>query len=228
MIYAGTWKDQEGVPFDNNAKVLQLTPGGGIACTRRRALVAHPCKTPFTSAARNLRDRWWHTLEQWMRDYWWNDGLVGSSKRGSLDRTPTQGFIHFQAAAFAKQWLDPPTDLDYIQGWPDQTWTSASIDSISIPNQTVTFTCQYTDKMHLCLDNNFVTYQIRPSKIHASNPWRATRMIDLARMTSADPTEYSTTVPLAWKARTGDLIRLYFRGRSLHHYSYQHTDTYQT
>ena len=222
-IFAGTWVDDTGHPWDPDAKVLQTWTGGGAVCVRRRRLVNHPSKVPFIAAARYAADRWHNALAGADRDLWDADGPNGVPRRGTLDRTAVNGFVMFNAFDFVQLYADPPSDVD-APGSPAVDFLTTSIDAVTLGAQTVTFTATLQFEIPLCTLARLATFQINPAAVLRANPWKATRLIDLADAVDLDPASYTPTVPLAWPVASGDIVRLYWRGRVASWWTYHADD----
>lgn len=211
-IFAGTWVDDHGHPWDPSAKVLQTWTGGGAVCVRRTALVNHPAHAPFIAASRYMADRWHNELAPAHRDLWDTDGITGPARRGSLDRTPTNGYIALNAFDFIQLYADPPS---YVL--PPTTYaenfTTAAVTALDVPNQTVTFSVDMDALLPFRDNTRLATYQIHPARVLHANPWKHTRLVDFATPPIVPEPPYVATVPLRWPVASGDTVRLYWRGR---------------
>ena len=224
-IFAGTWVDDNAHPWDPDAKVLQTWPGGGSVSVTRRALVNHPARAPFIAATRYIADRWHNVLTQPNRDSWDTDAIDGPSRRGSLDRTPCNGYIALNAFDFIQLYADPPSyvlpALTYAENF-----TTAAVTAVDVPNQTVTFSVDMHPLLPFRDYTRLATYQIHPERILHANPWKHTRLIDFTAPPIVPDPPYVATVPLAWPVAPGDTIRLYWRGRVGSWWKYHADDTF--
>lgn len=222
-IFAGNWHDASGVPFDPDANVLQTWTGGGMAAGRRRAVRPHSAHAPFVQAVRASAERWHNDLTTQDRTDWTVQGLTGAGRRGDLARDPVNGFIMLNAYDLIQLYALPPSTVTYPAAIA-RTWSTATADSVDVPNQTVTFTVDSDDPIHLYAHARLATFQIHPAAVRHANPWRATRLIDLAVAADFDPLPYVATVDLRWPVASGDLVRLYWRGRVGSFWKFQHDD----
>lgn len=224
MIFKGTWLDGTGHPFDPASKQLQAWTGGGAACIRRRGLRRTQAHDRFVAAARYMADRWLNELSQAARDSWDVEAATGPARRGTLSRSPSNGYIMLNAYDFVQLYADPPSTVA-IAGGDAYDITTTSIDTVTVGAQTVTFTatCEtgWADYWHARL----ATYQVHPRAVLRSNPWRATRLIDLATNMDFAADTYTPTVPLAWPVQAGDTVRLYWRSRFGHWWKYHDDDS---
>ena len=227
MIFAGTFTDPDGKPWDLQTKVLQTWPGGGMGSVRRHGINPHPGHAPFVAAVRYSLDRWRNALDEWDRDGWETIAEQGPSRRGNLARTPTHGWITFNAYDFVQLYADPPSEV-LGPSETSRTILSTAIDSVDLVNQTVTFTATADVGIAAWLYTRLATFQIEPRAVRYRNPWRATRLIDLAVAGDLDPGPYNPTVPLRWPVSAGENLRLYWRGRVASWWKYEADDTFVT
>lgn len=223
-IFAGAFTDDDGNPWDPNAKVLQTWPGGGSFAVRRRRICPHPAHGPFIAAARYMADRWRNELTQQNRDDWTAEGATGAGRRGDLQVHPLNGYIMLNAFDLVQLYADPPSWVMPPATYAENFLTAA-VTSIDLPNQTVTFTVTMDALLPFRDETRLVTYQINPRACRHANPWRATRLIDIVAPPGIPPPPYVATVPLRWPVAAGDLFRLYWRGRVGHLWKFEADDT---
>lgn len=211
-IFAGNWKDALGKPFDPGAKVPDTWADGGSAATRRLATRPNQARAQFIATARAAAHRWLNTIPSPDQDAWETQGQTGASERGTLDRTPVNGFVQYASFDFVQLYHQPPSVV-LAPTAAGENFLSAVITDADFLTQTVTFIVDADPDLHLFAWARLATYQINPKKIHGANPWRHTRLIDLAPPAAFDPPPYQTTVPLLWHVKPGDTVLLYWRGR---------------
>jgi len=211
-IFTGNWLDDDGVPFDPSAKVNEHYATSGSACLNRTGQVPRRGRARFAAAIRYSAHRWHHDLPPWAQEAWALEGEAGPSRRGTLDRTPTNGFVMFNAFDFLQLWAEPPSIVVGPSSTP-RTFLSSVITDVNLGDQTVTLEVNADVQIPNWLHARFATFQVDPAHVRDSVPWRHTRLIDLAQAEDFDPLPYVATVPLAWPVAAGELLRLYFRGR---------------
>lgn len=219
-IFAGSWLDGAGDPHDPTAKLLQTWTGGGMVALRRHGIRTHPAHAPFVRVARYITDRWHFTLSPADQADWDTIGATGPSRRGSTSRTPSQSFITYAALT----WVDV-----HLHGSTDRTgsethysdFTAATLDAVTVGAQTLTYTVDYNAEAAEDLYAAVAAYQVNPAYPRAANPKRQTRLVDLHPLPQAPPFTQQRTVPVAWPVASGDLVRLYVRGRASNYYQFE-------
>ena len=224
-IFTGNWLDDDGVPFDPSAKVNEHYATSGSACLNRTGQVPRRHHQRFASTIRYAAHRWHNDLDAAHRALWADKAAAGPSRRGTLDRTPTNGWTMFNAFDFLQLWHDPPSAVTGpYPGGPDIL--SSVIDSVDLEAGTVTFTATAEPGLADVPIARLATFQVDPAAALAVNPWRATRLIDLALPAALDPGPYTNTVPLAWPITAGQAVRIYWRGRVANWWTYHAEDTW--
>lgn len=223
-IYSGSWRNGDGVPFDWSGKVLHEDEYGGVVCLRRHSVIPPAHRPKFIRIARQIRDRWFNVLSQANRDSYDALAAAGPSSRDSIDRTPTNGYLLYQALVFASYWDHGSTVVLH----PEPTagaFTAATVDAVSVPNQTVTYTAAWASLEPLCILASLAAYQIDPVHVLGPLQWRHTRMIDWTQLLPGHNLGFTHTVDLAWPAVAGDTVRLFFRGNRFPWYTFHHDDS---
>jgi len=222
-IFSGTFTDPDGHKWEKSAKLLQTWTGGGSVCARRTHIRPPAYRSKFVRISRQIRDRWWNVLSQANRDSYTALAAQGPSSRDGIDRTPSNGYILYQALVFAHYWdhgstvvLDPEP-----QAGP---FTAGTIDAIDVPNQTVTYSAAWQSIEPLCILASLSVYQINPLDLYGPLQWRQTRLIDWTQLLPAHNLGFTHTVALAWPAVAGTAIRLFFRGNRFPWYTWHHQD----
>ena len=223
-LFMGSWQDGDGVPFDGDAYNPDTWDGGGSAAVRRRRIRPHSGQADFVRAIRSAADHWHHTIDTAARSGWDYEGSLGTTRRGSTNRTPVNGFIQYNAFDAITHYYDPPSNVHSpTEAEPGFHWTS--IIDVRSNDQTVGYHGLAVAGLSGFAYARLAVFQIEPNAVLRANPWKATRLIDLLKADDFDPCLFERTAPLAWHVIPGDKVRLFFRGRVASRWGYTDDDT---
>lgn len=223
-LFAGIWPDQDGNPFDPDAQVSQEWEGGGAAAVRRRGTRPHPNRDQFVRSIRSAADHWRNTLTTADRAGWTYEGSLGTTKRGSIDRTPVNGFIQYNAYDGITHYYQPPS----LVGGPTEAepgfhW--ASIVWVWTARQEVSYRALAVAGLNAFAHARLAVFQINPRDFLFDKPWKATRCIDIVAPPDFDPALIERTVKLRWFLIPGEGCRLLFRGRVASRWGFHDDDS---
>lgn len=211
-IFAGTWTDGSGGPWDESAAVVQTYAGGGVVRGRRHGLTRTRAMDRFVTMMRSTGAQWLQELSSSQRGTWQDQAEIGTTRRGSPSQTPGLSFRQFVTFAGVGHYYDSGLNI-LPAGTGDVGLASASIDAIDVGAQTVTVSTIGQAGFGDFPNSAVVVYQISPRATLWANPWRLTRSLAMARVDDFTGDDWTGTLPLAWPVASGELLRLFLRAR---------------
>lgn len=223
-VFAGTWEDEDGKPFDPSAQAAERSCGGKVASVVRNARCPHAQQGMLACAVRIMAQAGWWTLTEEQKVMWDPKfGLASPRRDNAWPRTPNP-WIHFVMANAAMAYHDGLVDVFDAIGWGD--WMAQSvIDRCSAAEQSFDWTCilvhpfAHDDNLRLiCFQCNprYVPPNLggAPPPLPRIRGYYNTRLAGTFDGFEFDVREYKGTFPCPFPVKVGDELTCFFRLRS--------------
>lgn len=217
-IYKGTWKDEYGVPFSPEGKILHQQNPGGTVCLDRHRLTNHPSIKKHREVMAYLQHRWFNVLNDDDRFWWSHYGSTWPRGSDLFRMMEYPGWNYFISAAYAEVWRFGSTTLK-SPSWTTSLYYDYGISEVDHINQRIKIKVYYDSAWATTSHRMMVWYQMKPYKVKEPTCWRDTRMINMIVNWHPDGGYFKYWVPAQYRLVEGRTTRINVRQRGGCHYS---------
>lgn len=175
-IFAGTWFDGQGNPFDPSAQPSREFPGGGVAFVTRHGRPYSGVRAHFALCVSAHAAFWTNVMSDQDRQEWADIGNVGVLARGQLFPTGVAPFVPYNAMAFVHCFY--PDGMPIKPPLPHNVEISElRLLEPDVDNQVVRFHYEYTADWAATVHATLAIYQVKPKYYPTGWRLRSTRLI---------------------------------------------------
>lgn len=221
-IYAGNWKDGDGVAFDGGA-LARGQFGAGTAQVRRPGRWGHGPRAHNAAVSRYLAYLWAHVLSEEQR-FQWSHALPGLGATRDPDQVMgrTTPFLSFAVQNWMRVWRGGDVQ-SYWPQLPGFTIPDFYLDECTEHTFTYSYTLPDDPAKYKWLE--LVILHINPKRINSTKKYLFTRNVEDLDQWAFSPGWKQWTLDLGWHQYVGQEAWFLFRERNAYHYwqtFYQH------
>lgn len=211
-IYAGTWTDGAGVPFDPYA-IHQANPRWPARALGKRKPRRKPANlVSFPNMGRYAAHRYWYDLEAADRQSWKLGPQDEAATRSLKDLRTANHFLAMSCFTGPTRRVLAQDDTLAMLGWHSAI-TAFRLDSASVASRTIDWTATLPDDWPATGNRRLVIYMVNPAYTNATNIYQFARIVQIMTPPGAGPGEVPGAFHSPWPLHKNHAITCIARSR---------------